>query len=119
MKPLRVKIMSCSGHTPPVDPNWILLNSSPGMSILFSSPPFGWSAEIHVLRKLRSLEAWLCEATRFASARAVRSEHRRFVREQAAILMEVNSSESTSADSARDWERIAPVLGEAIEKLHR
>ena len=69
------------------------------------------------LLHLRSLEAWLYQATRFAAAKAVRTEQRRSVREQAALEMEVNSTQSTSPDSINDWERIAPVLDEAIEQL--
>jgi RNA polymerase sigma factor (sigma-70 family) len=68
----------------------------------------------------RSLEGWLYRATRFAAAKAVRTERRRAVREgkafQEAGAMEVNSNAS-APNSSEDWDRIAPVLDQAIEQL--
>src|SRR5688500_346564 len=67
----------------------------------------------------RSLEAWLYQATRFAAAKAVRTERRRAVREQNAFeqsaAMELNSQ--SASNSSEDWDRITPVLDEAIEQL--
>lgn len=69
------------------------------------------------LLHLRSLEGWLYQATRFAAAKAVRTEQRRSLREKAAIEMEAGTRQPAPADPLYDWERIAPVLDEAIEQL--
>src|SRR5688572_22002185 len=69
----------------------------------------------------RSLEAWLYQATRFAAAKAVRTERRRAVREQNAVdesvVMDLNSNQPASSNSSQDWDRITPVLDDAIEQL--
>jgi RNA polymerase sigma factor (sigma-70 family) len=69
----------------------------------------------------RSLEAWLYQATRFAAAKTVRTERRRAAREQKAFedaaAMDLTSSHSTASNPAEDWDRVAPVLDDAIEQL--
>jgi len=58
------------------------------------------------------LAGWLYNATRFASAKAVRSEQRRRSREQESLRMKFHENEKTL-----DWERLSPVLDAAMEKL--
>jgi RNA polymerase sigma factor (sigma-70 family) len=57
------------------------------------------------------LAGWLYRTTRFVAARALRSEQRRQHREQEAFLMQQTSPSNNS------WERLAPMLDEAIEQL--
>ena len=57
------------------------------------------------------LAGWLFRTTRFVAARVRRTEYRRLRREQEAFEMHQIAS---SPDS---WDRIAPVLDEALEKL--
>ncbi len=63
----------------------------------------------------RVLAGWLFTSTRFAAANLVRSTRRRQAREQEALLMQ----EMSLSDSAApfDWERIRPVLDEALAEL--
>jgi RNA polymerase sigma factor (sigma-70 family) len=61
------------------------------------------------------LEAWLFRVTRRASAMALRAAGRRRTHERRAAIM---MSEERPADmDARDWETLAPVLDEVVEKL--
>jgi len=61
------------------------------------------------------LSGWLCRATRFVSARALRDQARRRQREQElAMQPSVNTPESAS-----DWTQIAPLLDEAMHKLRQ
>lgn len=63
----------------------------------------------------RVLAGWLFTSTRFATAKAVRSEQRRRRREQEAHSMqEVSASNST----APDWNQIRPVLDNALAELN-
>lgn len=57
------------------------------------------------------LGGWLHTSTRFAAAKAVRGEQRRRAREEIAFAMKAND------DTAMDWERLRPVLDEAIDEL--
>ncbi len=59
------------------------------------------------------LAGWLFTSTRFAAAKLVRGEHRRRIREQEAELMQP----SDPTDSL-DWERVRPVLDEALAELN-
>jgi RNA polymerase sigma factor (sigma-70 family) len=60
----------------------------------------------------RVLAGWLFTSTRFAAAKLVRGEQRRRIREQEAEPMQ--ESDSTAA---LDWERVRPVLDEALAEL--
>jgi RNA polymerase sigma factor (sigma-70 family) len=64
------------------------------------------------LRKYLALSSWLHTTTRFASAKAVRSEQRRRHREQASLAMPTNSSELDP-----DWTHMRPVIDKAISEL--
>jgi RNA polymerase sigma factor (sigma-70 family) len=66
------------------------------------------------LSRREVLEGWLYTSTRFAAAKAVRSERRRQVREQIAVAMQ---DQNTPTHPAADWEQIAPVLDESMQKL--
>lgn len=57
------------------------------------------------------LGGWLHTSTRFAAAKAVRGEQRRRAREGIAFAMKAND------DAAVEWERLRPVLDEAIDAL--
>jgi RNA polymerase sigma factor (sigma-70 family) len=57
------------------------------------------------------LSGWLFRATRFAAAKAVRSEMRRQRREQEAAQMESNEREP------EPWDQMEPMLNEALEEL--
>ncbi len=59
------------------------------------------------------LAGWLFTSTRFAAAKLVRGESRRRIREQEAELMQP----SDPTDSL-DWERVRPVLDEALAELN-
>lgn len=61
----------------------------------------------------RVLAGWLFTSTRFAAAKLVRGEQRRRIREQEAELMQP----SDPSDSL-DWERVRPVLDEALAELN-
>ena len=56
------------------------------------------------------LTGWLYQATRFAAAKAVRTERRRSSREKEAVAMQELSSDA-------NWERLRPVLEEAMGRL--
>src|SRR5213593_622951 len=56
------------------------------------------------------LTGWLYQATRFAAAKAVRTERRRSSREKEAVAMQELSSDA-------NWERLRPVLDEAMSRL--
>jgi RNA polymerase sigma factor (sigma-70 family) len=60
------------------------------------------------------LAGWLHRATRYAANQIRRTDHRRRVREQEAVLMNAIQSESP-----RDWEQIRPMLDEALDRLSR
>ena len=60
------------------------------------------------------LTGWLYTSTRYAAAQAVRTERRRQVREQEAYTMNELSSGTVSAS---EWERLQPVLDEAMHTL--
>ena len=62
----------------------------------------------------RVLTGWFFTSARFAAAKAVRSEQRRHAREQEAHIMQENSSDP---NATLDWERVRPVLDEAIAEL--
>src|SRR6266536_4216261 len=57
------------------------------------------------------LTGWLYQATRFAAAKAVRTERRRATRETEAAAMQELSSDA-------NWEQLRLVLDEAMSRLH-
>ncbi|MDQ5980546.1 MAG: hypothetical protein QG602_3523, partial [Verrucomicrobiota bacterium] len=59
------------------------------------------------------LAGWLFTSTRFAAAKLVRGESRRRSREQEAELMQ-----PSDPTGALDWERVRPVLDEALAELN-
>lgn len=61
----------------------------------------------------RVLAGWLFTSTRFAAAKLVRGEQRRRIREQEAELMP-----SPDPSASLDWERVRPVLDEALAELN-
>ena len=61
----------------------------------------------------RVLAGWLFTSTRFAAAKLVRGEQRRRIREQEAELMP-----SPDPSDSLDWERVRPVLDEALAELN-
>jgi RNA polymerase sigma factor (sigma-70 family) len=60
------------------------------------------------------LVSWLFRTTRFIASRALRSEYRRQRRELEALHM---NPQTTTSETDRDWERVAPVLDEALAAL--
>jgi RNA polymerase sigma factor (sigma-70 family) len=60
------------------------------------------------------LVSWLFRTTRFIASRALRSEYRRQRRELEAFHM---NPQSTASETDRDWERVAPVLDDALATL--
>ena len=61
------------------------------------------------------LSGWLFTSTRFAAAKAVRSESRRRTREKEAELMK--EAMEPDAGCRLDWERARPVIDEALAEL--
>jgi RNA polymerase sigma factor (sigma-70 family) len=59
-----------------------------------------------------SLIGWLYRSTRFAALNQLRDDHRRFAHERQAMEQLLSHSES-----APDWDRIGPVLDEAMDNL--
>lgn len=66
------------------------------------------------LTRHRVLAGWLFTSTRFAGAKAVRSEQRRQAREKEAHLMEELTRDPSVLP---EWERLRPVLDEVIGEL--
>jgi RNA polymerase sigma factor (sigma-70 family) len=60
------------------------------------------------------LVSWLFRTTRYIAAHALRSEYRRQQRELEAATM---NPQTTSTETTPDWERVAPVLDEALAAL--
>lgn len=60
------------------------------------------------------LVSWLFRTTRFIAARALRSEYRRQRRELEVANM---NPQITPSDTDQDWQRVAPVLDEALASL--
>lgn len=63
-----------------------------------------------IVRRYKVLSGWLYEAARRAATKIVRTEQRRRLREQEAVM--VNESESSP-----EWEQVRPVLDLAMDKL--
>lgn len=61
------------------------------------------------------LVGWLYTTTRFKAAQTVRGERRRQAREREASTMHENASSDST--SLADWEKLRPVLDEAIDEL--
>jgi RNA polymerase sigma factor (sigma-70 family) len=57
------------------------------------------------------LTSWLYTSTRFAALKAVRSRHRRQIREQEAQAMQDIERDALTAD---DWDKLRPILDSAI-----
>ncbi len=76
-----------------------------------------------VARKARSLArrpalaGWLHTSTRYAAAQAVRGEVRRQRREQEAHAMNEILAKANGDDAAAEWERMRPVIDEALHAL--
>ncbi len=68
------------------------------------------------LAEHRVLAGWLFTSTRFAAAKLVRGERRRQTREQEAQLVQEISPSDPNAQL--DWERVRPVLDEALGELN-
>jgi RNA polymerase sigma factor (sigma-70 family) len=64
-----------------------------------------------------TLTAWLFQVTRRASAMAVRSAGRRRRHERRAALMNDEAADAGGAMDEQEWERLAPVLDEAVGQL--
>jgi RNA polymerase sigma factor (sigma-70 family) len=64
----------------------------------------------HALSNRTIVSGWLYRTTRLVAGRALRSEFRRRKREQEAAQMKPEQSEA-------DWQQIAPLLDEAMERL--
>lgn len=62
------------------------------------------------------LSGWLYRSAQFAASDIVRAERRRRVREQEAQLMN-NDEGTTRNDAVVDWEKVRPVLDEALTEL--
>ena len=60
-----------------------------------------------------SLLGWLYRSTRFAALNQLREEHRRQARERK--IMDLSSSDD---QAATDWDRVGPVLDEAMSELN-
>ncbi len=67
------------------------------------------------LARHATLVGWLYTTTRFTTAKVVRSERRRKSREGEAHVMMERAREN---EPAVDWERLRPVLDEALEELN-
>lgn len=63
------------------------------------------------------LSGWLYRSARFAAADVVRSERRRRGREEANALMDESTVGKADAGAAVDWEKLRPVLDEALAEL--
>lgn len=63
------------------------------------------------------LSGWLYRSARFAAADVVRSERRRRAREEANALMNESWAGKADAGTAADWEKLRPVLDEALAEL--
>lgn len=63
------------------------------------------------------LSGWLYRSAQFAAADIVRSERRRRVREQENQLMNEISAGGHGADGPADWDKVRPVIDEAMGEL--
>jgi len=63
-----------------------------------------------------SLAGWLFRSTRYAGLKLLRDDHRRQNRERQ-FMEHFNPAPQAASGSASDWERIAPVLDEAMAEL--
>ena len=63
-----------------------------------------------------SLAGWLFRSTRFAGLKWLRDDHRRQDRERQ-FMEHFNLASQAGTESAPDWERVAPVLDEAMAEL--
>jgi len=67
------------------------------------------------LAKHQVLAGWLFTSTRFAAAKLMRGEQRRWRREQEAQSMQEIST--TESDASLEWDRVRPVLDDALAEL--
>src|SRR3954469_7265556 len=78
---------------------------------------------IDLARKARELAprpvlaGWLHRSAQFAAAGIIRAEVRRQRREEEAYIMENDSADDTNGSAALDWEKIRPVLDQALSEL--
>jgi RNA polymerase sigma factor (sigma-70 family) len=63
------------------------------------------------------LSGWLYRSTQFAASDTVRSERRRRAREEANVLMNETWAGKAEAGASADWEKLRPVLDEAMAEL--
>ena len=63
-----------------------------------------------------SLAGWLFRSTRFAGLKLLRDDHRRQTRERQ-FMEHFHPAAQAATDSAPDWQRVAPVLDEAMAEL--
>jgi len=63
------------------------------------------------------LSGWLYRSAQFAASDVVRSERRRRAREEANALMDESTVGNADAGTAADWEKLRPVLDEALAEL--
>jgi RNA polymerase sigma factor (sigma-70 family) len=68
----------------------------------------------NALARRPTLAGWLYTSTRYAAAQAIRSEARRQAREREAYAMSAFSSEP---EAVCDWERLCPVVDDALHSL--
>ena len=63
------------------------------------------------------LSGWLCRTARYAGANALTIQRRRQRREQEAFMQNTLNEIATEPDLQETWNRIAPLLDDALEKL--
>lgn len=63
------------------------------------------------------LSGWLYRSAQFAASDLVRSERRRRAREQENLIMNATVTNGETASAAADWEKLRPVLDEAMAAL--
>lgn len=69
------------------------------------------------LASRRVLSGWLYRSAQFAASDLVRSERRRRAREQENLTMNATAAAETEGGGAMDWDKLRPVLDEAMAAL--
>lgn len=83
------------------------------------------AVSIILARKANSLDdntilsGWLCRTARYASANALTIQRRRHQREQEAFMQSELESRTISSTESETWNRIAPLLDQAMERLNK
>ena len=65
------------------------------------------------------LSGSLCRTARYASANALTIQRRRHQREQEAFMQSELESQTISSTESETWNRIAPLLDQAMERLNK